>query len=629
MTNHALVDPDDLARALVSNRSALSAVLSSDAMDPWTLIELRRALRCVDIKARATTERGFHSLEHLPPELITRIADGLTLHDLLTTRLVSRPWKETMWQPLLCLTIAREGFLGLEQLHAHENIHKTLEGAILAHLALVNRSVGGQGALHAIPFYEATPMVDNSKRPLSAIQGRFVESGKAPACLYRNKRLAFQPSKDKIVIDDLENGTRRGLRLTVDVRKATALQLLAAFSGQVVATVELQGPESGSRYIHVYDTTSTQSKRIVLPTHLFRCFATRQTVAAVCRGGQVMVVNAQRTVEEILPESPFPSVSVQGQPNKAPFHGLPAVVMHPWSDDNLFLVWTYIHSPWGDVDDDYSQLHEYAICEYSRNNGCWTEKSIVRHQRRLARNEWELAPSESRIILTQDCHVVDNCGSFQLATYTWPPRTTMPGQPCEGWSERVYCNVLTRAFWGTKEPISGVQVRTARRRHAPSLPTPTWDVMEAAVTCTWNQTLYSVREETSASQIPYSSGSADTPPPLVLDTRPVVGNWRVRLNNQTSATTFARPQGFSDLLDVWVDDDFLVLACESGYLFRFRHPGRNNGWIPATGIGNSHSQEPLLSLNTDVRVPDPPPAVSLGESLTLHSWSDRAAEMTD
>ncbi|KAI6778759.1 uncharacterized protein J7T54_005862 [Emericellopsis cladophorae] len=258
MTKHALVDPGDLARALVSNRSALSAVLSSDAMDPWTLIELRRALRCVDIKARATTERGFHSLEHLPPELIMRIANGLKMHDLLTTRLVSRPWKETLWQPLVCLTIAREAFPGLEQLHAHQNIHTTLEGAILTQLALVSRSVEGRSALHAIPFYEATPMVEPPKSLLSAIQGRFVESGKAPACLYRNKRLAFQPSKDKIVIDDLGNGTRRGLRLTVDVRKATALQLLAAFSGQVVATVEVQGLDFGSRYMSVISPSFPQ-----------------------------------------------------------------------------------------------------------------------------------------------------------------------------------------------------------------------------------------------------------------------------------------------------------------------------------------------------------------------------------
>jgi hypothetical protein len=247
--NFDALDPADLARALVHSRSALSAVLGSDAMDPWTLIELRRALRQIDIQAMATTERGFRSLEHLPPELILRIADGLALHELLTTRLVSRRWKETVWQPLVCLKIAKRVFPGLAELHTHQNIHPSLEGAILAHLALVNCRVRGQSALRAIPLYDNDTVFNNPGTPLSTIQGRFVESGNAPACLYRDKRRAFQPSKGNVVIDNLEDGIRRTLRLTVDARKASALQLLAAFSGHVVVTVEVQGATASSRYM--------------------------------------------------------------------------------------------------------------------------------------------------------------------------------------------------------------------------------------------------------------------------------------------------------------------------------------------------------------------------------------------
>lgn len=182
---------------------AIDAFLSS--LSPWGLLHLKRQLRSGDFPLD-----GLAGMPDLPPEIFCHIVPLLGLKDVLNCRLVSRQWHHAWIHGAVVDDLCRHFFPGLLeiQLSKFDN-NQLFLGAARKHA----RRHLARPKVMTIPWNESNEGfftdVDESALARPGNKGDSYFLYHEQPVWYNNGKVAWQPDKTQVIIDDLRTRRRR------------------------------------------------------------------------------------------------------------------------------------------------------------------------------------------------------------------------------------------------------------------------------------------------------------------------------------------------------------------------------------------------------------------------------------
>lgn len=191
------------SRAHAPGPGDIDAFLSS--LDPWGILHLRRQLH----SGKHAVE-GLAELADLPPEIICQIIPLLRLADILNCLLVSYGWHRAWSHNAVMGSLCRHFFSGLIEIHPDEPDHARLflEAArkrlqrqhVRPKLWTIHRNTASTT--------DFLPISENESSLLTA-QDQSPDPGLKDIVRYSNGKVAWQPSKSQVIIDDLRTKRRQ------------------------------------------------------------------------------------------------------------------------------------------------------------------------------------------------------------------------------------------------------------------------------------------------------------------------------------------------------------------------------------------------------------------------------------
>ncbi|UPK98746.1 hypothetical protein LCI18_009681 [Fusarium solani-melongenae] len=394
-------------------------------LSPWDILYLRGRIRDATIV--------LSGLQDLPPELICLILSYLGVHDFRACRLVCRAWATAWTQDSVLARACRNFFPGLLEWYP------TTPGRQLFSMVVKKRKKWER------PFSKYTWMRWNQ-----GLSGIFREStppsqpGPVPVdswypSLYAKEKLAWQPSLDRVIVDDLRTGERHRF-LPPGGAMSGAQFRLVCISDQLLVMREATQVNL-NRVIFIANLTTKEWKIIYLPGPFATAHTEAKTVGIGCLTGPIVVYTwGGRTTQLDLTE-----VQTRLSGSERLFSGNANVLPHPTQDNVVFGVWACSRKI-----SSFKQI-SFVVVKFENAQPVWWATEDIPNPRRHANQECN---RENWLGLSFACRKSDNYGSFALGIYRSQNRIQTNPDICYGclpatkvgdWGA-VSFNVLTQTF---------------------------------------------------------------------------------------------------------------------------------------------------------------------------------------
>jgi hypothetical protein len=176
-------------------RDELDRFISS--LSPWELLYMRQQMQQTAIK--------LAGLENMPPELICLLEPHLDLRDILSCQLVSKGWARAWSQGGVVYQVCNRYFPGLMETHPLEPPGRLLVDALTRR----RREYSSKRLIQWNTNWE-TPLFQNpSRRPRSIPLDTTSEHSQQYPIRYVDGKVAWQPRRDLVLVDDLNTKTRQ------------------------------------------------------------------------------------------------------------------------------------------------------------------------------------------------------------------------------------------------------------------------------------------------------------------------------------------------------------------------------------------------------------------------------------
>ncbi|RSL60817.1 hypothetical protein CEP53_005323 [Fusarium sp. AF-6] len=381
-------------------------------LSPWDILYLRGRIRDATIV--------LSGLQDLPPELVCLILSYLSVQDFQACRLVCTAWATAWTQDSVLARACRNFFPGLLE------TYPTTPGRQLFSMAVKKRKKWQR------PFSKYTWMrwnqgvssIFRESTPPSALGPVPVDSW-YPS-LYAKEKLAWQPSLDRVIVDDLRTRERHRFLPPGGAMSGTRFRLVC-ISDQLLVMREANQP---NRKIFIANLATKEWKTISLPGPFATGHAEAKTVGIGTSTGQVVVfVWGGKTTQLDL-------TKVQTCPPESErlFGGVANVLPHPTQDNVVFAVWACSRKILSEYIDsfckqalnnaDFTQI-SFVVVKFENGQPVWWATEDIPNPRRHANKDCN---QERYLGLSFACRKSDNCGSFSLGIYRSQNQVqTLPG----------------------------------------------------------------------------------------------------------------------------------------------------------------------------------------------------------
>ncbi|KAF5019453.1 hypothetical protein F66182_8535 [Fusarium sp. NRRL 66182] len=332
------------------------------------------------------------SVPSLPSELVCIILLYLDLDDYRSCTQVSREWRRSWLHRDTVLTWAlRQFFPGLLETHPEESA-QVLYSLATTKLLKWRLPYSRQKWLEwderpcnifTDPNEISDEFSDKVSDKLGDKFGDKVDDESATKVsypfLYNQKKLAWQPQLDRVIVDDLCTRQRQWIVPPRSAMSGARYQTLAV-SDQLLVLLEL---DQHDRKVYVTDLAGTGWKILTLPAPLANAYVDAKTLH-------------------------LEKIDIRPTGSNPMFGGVPKVLLHPTEDGVLFGVWAYSH----ECRD--KRLCTFVVVEFQDGKAVWQSTRSITNP---LRNPQENCQASNELALSFDCRKSDNSGSFSIALY--------------------------------------------------------------------------------------------------------------------------------------------------------------------------------------------------------------------
>lgn len=186
-------------------------------LDDWGVMYLRAQIRKRSLE--------LSTLENLPVEILHCIVPYLRLGNWFNCRLVSTGWRHAWSHPMVVLSLCRRYFPGLRQMNPSLDPDELFRKTVTKHLQWDRRRRTDQAIPQNITWWSMATSFDEQKPTSSPSNDRHSPLGVNFPVQYSDGKLAWQPSHERVVIEDLHQQTCQDIGLTDGFLSGKRLQV--------------------------------------------------------------------------------------------------------------------------------------------------------------------------------------------------------------------------------------------------------------------------------------------------------------------------------------------------------------------------------------------------------------------
>ncbi|KAH7133172.1 hypothetical protein B0J13DRAFT_450979 [Dactylonectria estremocensis] len=378
------------------------------SLSPWELLHVRNLLQDRRIK--------LAGLQDLPPEIVCDLIPHLDLEDAIACRLVSKGWTIAWSHGAVWTCLCKRFAPGvLETFPTETSRHLFFDAMRRKKQRQIARFFDKNMILWDMTW--DSQMFRNVVRPRSTIShGPDIVTGDFNV-FYANGKMTWQPSRDLVIVDDLQEGTRH--RFAGSPLNQTQSQLLAA-SNKLIVRQHSQGRNVVRCITHM---ESGETKPLHLSGTVSHCYAQNESIGVVTTAGEITIWGEGNAREldlsrvETLGRSP----------------GVPALLFHPTQSNIVFAVWLYEH-----VQPD-PRLYTFVVAKFQDACPVWQSKTSIANP--LTNADDACASNTSWVKMDFNAQKSDNFGSYSLGIYRLQGKFHGPAELCK-------CHTWRPGDWG-------------------------------------------------------------------------------------------------------------------------------------------------------------------------------------
>ncbi|KAH7153261.1 hypothetical protein EDB81DRAFT_451622 [Dactylonectria macrodidyma] len=374
-------------------------------LSSWEILYVRNLLQGSRIK--------LAGLEDLPPEIVCDLIPHLDLEDAIACRLVSKGWAIAWSHDAIWTSLCKRFAPGVRESFPTETSRQLFFDAM-------KRRKERQTAR----FFDKTMilwdmawdscMFRNVVRPRSTISPLNIVTGEFNV-FYTDGKITWQPSRDLVIVDDLNQGTRHRFAGGLD---QTSHQLLAASNKLIV-----RQPQGHRNVVSIMHMESGETKTLRLSGTVSQCYAQSESVGVVTTSGEITIWRDGNARELDLSGVE----TLDRRPGD-----VPALLFHPQSNI-VFAVWLYEH-----VQPD-ARLYTFVVAKFQDARLVWQSKSSIANP--LTNPDDTCASNTSWIRMDYNPQKSDNFGSYSLGIYRLQGKFHGPAELCK-------CHTWRPGDWG-------------------------------------------------------------------------------------------------------------------------------------------------------------------------------------